>query len=227
MTCSSLGDVAGGGPCELDLISLDIGSLGLSVDAIHLVSVSEVPAASPLWLVAAELALEVGAVWIQPLATHELSILELSDVFLGGVIEDVGALAILLAISPVARVNVFVSVGHDSLSMALAGLPVAVVLAHLRVLLLADALLEIVLPLSLVSDWLLLGALSSVGVFSLSVSHLQWKQMVSIASVTNGMDYLRPRGSRQCRCLRWGRWQFPCHCSYGSQCECFYAKIIS
>ena len=120
----------------------------------------------------AKVALKVAAVRVDPLAAHKLAVLELADVLLARLEVDVSALAVLLAIGPVARVDVLVRVGHDAFAVPLAILPVAVVLADLRVHLLANSMLVVVNPGALVLDWLLLGVAPRIGVVTLSMAFL-------------------------------------------------------
>eukprot|EP00354_Favella_ehrenbergii_P010011 CAMPEP_0170466672 /NCGR_PEP_ID=MMETSP0123-20130129/10541_1 /TAXON_ID=182087 /ORGANISM="Favella ehrenbergii, Strain Fehren 1" /LENGTH=224 /DNA_ID=CAMNT_0010732853 /DNA_START=58 /DNA_END=730 /DNA_ORIENTATION=- len=161
-------NVARGSPGELNLVAVNIGALGLCVDALDDVAVCEFPAASSLGLVESEVALEEGTVGVEPFTFHELAVLEGANVFLARLLEDVGALAVLLASDPVARVDIFVDVGHDALAAALTILPVTVVLAHTSIFLLADAMLLVVNPGTLVGNLLLFGALGTIGVFTLA-----------------------------------------------------------
>ena len=177
----SHGNVTGGSPRELNLVAVDVGALRLRVDALHHVAVGKVPASCSLRLVEPEVALEVGAVRVEPLAVDELSVFEFAHVLLACFEEDVGALAIFLSIGPVARVDVFVEVSHDSLAVPLAVLPVAVVLAHLGIHLLANAVLEVVNPGTLVLNGFVFGSLGGVGVVTLAVTFLS-RQNVSVTA---------------------------------------------
>jgi hypothetical protein len=133
-----------------------------------------VPASGTLGLVLIEFSFEVASVRVNPLAADELSVLEVADVLLASLIDDVGAFAGLLSALPVAGVNVEVGVGHDTLTVAFAGLPVAVVVADVDVFLLTDAGFLIIFPLTDIGDcWAFtIGLLVRVSVFSTSVSNL-------------------------------------------------------
>lgn len=169
----SVGNIARSSPGELNLVSFNISTLRLRVDALDAVAVGEVPAARTLRLVETKVALEVGAVGVEPLSSDELSVLEIADILLSRLEEDVGSLTVLLSVRPVARVDVLFDVGHDTFSVPLSVLPVAVILAHLRVHLLADSVLAVVNPGALVLNGFLIGALGSVSVISLTVAFLK------------------------------------------------------
>ena len=68
--------------------------------------------------------------------------------------------------------------------MACTSFPVTVVLADTGILLLADSVLLVVKPLTLVLDLLVLGALCSIGVSTLSFTFLRAITIQSV-SVTN------------------------------------------
>ena len=136
----------------------------------------------------AEVALKVAAVRVDPLAADELAILELADVLLSRLEVDVGALAVLLSIGPVARVDVLVRVGHDAFAVPLPILPVTVVLADLGVHLLADSVLVVVNPGALVLDWLLLGVGPRVSVVSLSMAFLLTEKAYIVRINSYGKD---------------------------------------
>jgi len=138
-----------------------------------------VPASGTLGLVLIEFSFEVATVRVNPLAADELSVLEVADVLLASLVHDVSAFAGLLSALPVSRVDVEVGVGHDTLSVALASLPVAVVVADVDVFLLADAGFLIIFPLADIGDrWALtIGLLVRVSVFSTSVSDLYYSKI--------------------------------------------------
>lgn len=62
------------------------------------------------------MALEVGAVGIRPFAAQESVFDPLSDVLHAGCVENVGALAVLLACEPVAGEDVLVGVDEHALA---------------------------------------------------------------------------------------------------------------
>lgn len=65
MLCYS-GDIAGGLPCELDVILCLLCLASLSIYALDNVTVSELPLPLALRLIVIELTLEAGAVWVAP-----------------------------------------------------------------------------------------------------------------------------------------------------------------
>ena len=146
----------------------------MCIDSLDAVAISEVPAAGALRLIETELAGEVGAVRVLPFAVDELSVFESSNILLLGVVEDVGSLSVFLAICPVSRIDIFIKVGHDTLTMSLTILPVTVVVTNLSIRLSADTVLLVALPLSLISDRLgfLALSLSSVCIFTLTFTNL-------------------------------------------------------
>ena len=91
-----------GGPAELGLLTLYISSLDLGVLTVDLIVVGEVPDTLALRLVVVELAFVVGSVGVLPAALHDLSTLEGANVLLASLEENVGALAVLLSVLPVA-----------------------------------------------------------------------------------------------------------------------------
>ena len=141
------------------------------------ISIAEVPFAYAFWLIIIEAALEESSIGVEPLALHELAILEVADVLHSSLLEDVGALAVLLALLPLTGVDVsgllFAGVDHDSLSVALSTEPVAIVTAYSGVDLLSDSALEVLLPGALVGVLHLLGALLGVSVRALAFSVLE------------------------------------------------------
>ena len=138
-----------------------------------MVLVLEVPATGTLRLVESEVALEVGAVRVQPLATDKLSILEVSDVLLSSLCEDVSALSIFLSTAPVTRVDIFIQVGHDALAVPLSRGPVPVIFTHLRIHLFADSILLVVRPRALVSNGIcIFSAYCRISVVSFTMTNL-------------------------------------------------------
>ena len=165
-------NVACGPPRELNLVTIDVCTLCLRVDALNEVAVGEFPATSTLGLVESEVALEGGAVGVEPLALDELTVLEAANVLLHCLEEDVSALTVLLSSSPVAGVDISIQVGHDAFAVALTVFPVAVVLADLSVLLLANSVFAVVKPDTLISDGLLVATFASIGVVTCSLTFL-------------------------------------------------------
>lgn len=138
-------------PRQLDLIILGcVDALCLSVDSLDNISVLKMPLALALRLVVFEVAVEVGPVGIEPLSVDDLAGLERAYELASRFVEDVGALALLVAVRPLARVNVAVQVLHHALAVLLSFLPVARVLALPDVVLLANAVLQIIFPLAYV-----------------------------------------------------------------------------
>lgn len=169
-----LGDVTGSLPGELDFHAFDVCPLGLSVLAFNDVSVHEDPLARTLGLVLVELAFEVGAVGVDPLSSHQLPVLVVANVLLPSLVDDVGALAFLVAVDPLARVDIRIHVGHHALAVTVAVFPVAVVISDTNVLLLADAVLLVAVPLPAVGNRHLgfLGLLGGVSIDTLSLPDL-------------------------------------------------------
>ena len=130
------------------VLALDLGLL--LEGALEGVAVLEEPDAFALRLVVRELALKVEPVGVNPLAGAQLGVLPLARHLHARLLEQVGAVAGLLAVLPPARVDVAVLVGEDALTVAAAVLPVAVELANAVVQHLADALLAVCDPLFIV-----------------------------------------------------------------------------
>lgn len=142
----SLANVGSGRPGELDFVTVNVAALRLRVAPLHDVSICKVPLALSFRLIVAKVALKEGAVRVKPLATDKLSIFEGADIFFFSLEEDVGALAVLVAICPAARVHILVQVGHDSFAVTTTLLPVAVVFAHILIRLFSNSRLLVVLP---------------------------------------------------------------------------------
>jgi len=179
--------VAASSPRELNLIAIDVCPLRLSVNSFDLVTVGEVPAANSLGLVKSELALEVRAVGVKPLSIDQLTVFEFSNIFLARFEENVRALSVFLSVFPVARVNIFIQVGHHTFSAPLSILPVAVVFTNLRVHLFADTVLAVVNPSTLVLNWFFLRAFRGVGIVTLSVAFLLFKNSFSYVEMREGL----------------------------------------
>ena len=179
----SVWDIAGRLPREFDFIAVSVSPLRLRIDALNLVSVFKVPIASPLWLIKSEVALEVGAVGVEPLAADKLPVLKDADVLLTCLEENVCSLSFFLSIGPHARVDILIGVGHDTLAVSLSILPVAVILAHrfslrVTILLSANTVLLVVNPGALVRDGRFLTVpLRKILVGSISVANLQLQQL--------------------------------------------------
>jgi hypothetical protein len=80
-----------------------------------------------------------------------LTFQELTYEFLSRLSEHISSLSVFLTVCPVARVNVSIFVGHDSLAMTFTILPVAIVITNTFVVLFAYARLKIVFPRSFIS----------------------------------------------------------------------------
>lgn len=171
-------------PGQFDIIfAFDICPLNLGVVALDHVSIFEVPFATSLWFVVVEVAFEVGAVGVQPLSRYNLTAFVGAHVLHAGFVEDVSARSFLLACLPLARVDVLVDVDHDALSMPLAILPVAVILADSVIILLAYAVLLIIEPVSAIRvlgllPAVLLEGVDSVGALAQSIAE------ITVVSVT-------------------------------------------
>lgn len=137
----------------------------LCVCAFKGVSVLEVPGALTVWFVVREGPLVEHTVRVDPLASNYLTVFPLTLHFHAGRLACVGASAFLLTESPPARVDVTIWINEDTLTMAAAILPVALVITDLlfwlllvTVLLwwshvvnhLSNAVLEVLLPLAVV-----------------------------------------------------------------------------
>lgn len=108
-----------------------------------------------------------------PLTSEHLAVRELANVLLIGGSKGVSALSVFLSTAPVARVQIVVEVGHNTLAMAFIINPVAVVLSHARIRLFTDAGLEILRPCAFVNT-IVTSVLSShvVGIFAITMSQL-------------------------------------------------------
>ena len=115
------------------------------------VAILEVPGAGALGLIVHEGALEIEAIGVDPLTGRELAILPVARHLHTRLLEQVGAIAALLAVLPPAGVDVTVLVGEDALAVAPSILPVAMVLANAVVEHLADVFLDVLIPAALVT----------------------------------------------------------------------------
>ena len=114
------------------------------------VAVAEVPGTFALRLVVGKAALEVDSVGVDPLAGGDLASLPLSTHLHSSLLEDVGAVALLLAVLPPSGVDVTVLVGEHAFAVATAVLPVTMVLTDSAVCHLADATLLVLFPATVV-----------------------------------------------------------------------------
>ena len=142
-----LGRLLIGGPRQLDLVLVvHVGALDLRVGTPANVAVGKVPQTLALRLVVLEVADEVSAIFVDPLAVLHGARLERTLVLHAGLEEDIGALTVLLATSPLARVDILVLINEGALTVTKAVLPVAVVRTLAREDLLADTILHVVGP---------------------------------------------------------------------------------
>lgn len=179
---------------------------GLRVEALHFVLVPEREPAFPIGLVVHEGPVVHGSVGEDPLPLHQLVLVpgafELKLVghsySHGSVVEHVGALAVLLVLVPLARVDVLVGVGVEALAVAHAELPLAVVLAfEVGVDHLADAVAGVLVVVALVA------VLVGVGVLSLAVAlAVDVKPLVGVAICVTALEL-------------GNTWPAPCRCSRG------------
>ena len=145
----------------------------MAIVALNFVTICHVPGTHALWLIVTEIALEEGPVGVDPFSFRDLSVFECSYEFLSGLVDDVSSLSVFLAIGPVARVDVFIGISHDTLSMSLSILPVAVIFTDLWVRLFTNTMLHVVDPGALVTfDVLGFGVGLCICVISLTVAFL-------------------------------------------------------
>ena len=168
-------DITSGLPGEFVVVRIDMHSL--LVDTFHFIAISETPFTSALRLIVVESAGKACSVGVDPLAGDHLAFAPFSNKLLSCLEEDEGAAALLLAGAPGARINVLIDVLHDALAVALALSPVAVVDADARVDLFADAALFVVFPAAVVSSFLFfnlnISAQSRVSVDALTAAVLK------------------------------------------------------
>ena len=122
----------------------DMGSHTLLIDALNLVSVGKGPLTSSLGLVVVEISLEAGSIGIAPQAFDHLASAPVTHVLFACLEENESSLSFLAALDPRAGVNVLVDVLHDTLTVTLAALPVAVVNANTGVDLFSNSVLLVV-----------------------------------------------------------------------------------
>ena len=139
------------------------------------------PLAGALRHIVVEGALEVAAVRVLPSALDQLALLVATHKLLARLVENVSALAFLLTVGPLARVNVLVRVVHHALAVTLSILPVAIISAHSAISLFADAALQIVFPATVIGvcDWILDAGRNSVSVNAFTVTYLETKNEIS------------------------------------------------
>lgn len=147
----------------------------LSISAVNNVSSIEVPFASTFWHIVVERALEVAAVRVLPFTLNQLTLLVAANKFLARLVENVGALAFLLTVGPLSRVDILIHIVHDTLTVTLSVEPVAVVGANTTIGLFADSALEIFLPGAAigVSDCVLKTSGNSIGVDTVTRAFLK------------------------------------------------------
>ena len=189
-----LGNVTGSLPGELDFHAFDISPLSLCVLSLNDVTVGKYPFAGTLRLVLVELAFEVGAVRVDPLSRYELAIFVDANIFLSSLEDDVGSFAFFVSVCPVARVNVRIYVGHDTFTVAVTVLPVTVVVSYTNVLLHADAVLLVAVPLTAIGNgsFATFGEFVGVGVDTATLSNLvKLLERVNINRIINEL-FLTP-----------------------------------
>ena len=125
------------------------------------------PAAVALWLIIIEITLKVSSILVEPLSVDHLAILELTHVFHACLLKDVRAIAILLAIFPLARVDVLVFIDHDTFSVSLSILPVAVIATNTCIDLHSNSVFVIVCPGTFISIFNLFSTMFVIGVGSI------------------------------------------------------------
>jgi predicted ATPase len=119
----------------------DMGSHTLLIDALNLVSVGKGPLTSSLGLVVVEISLEAGSIGIAPQAFDHLASAPVTHVLFSCLKENESSLSFLAPLNPGAGVNVLVDVLHDTFTVSLATLPVAVVHANTGVGLFSNSVL--------------------------------------------------------------------------------------
>lgn len=132
--------------------------------SIELIAILEVPGSCSLGFVVLEFSFKVSSVRVKPLSFKELSLKPLSNIFDSCGIENVCTLTLFLSLYPLSRVHVLVGVDEHALTMLLALRPFSVVLRLVGVIKSSDAMLEIVLELSIIDIPV------EIGVFALSLS---------------------------------------------------------
>ena len=145
-------DIRSGLPAQLDdMVRLNISPGNLSILSIYAISVLEIPFSVSLWLIIIEVALEEGAVWIQPFSLGHLSTSPGSNVFHASLFENISTLAVFLSFFPLSGIDIFIIIYHDSFSVSFTLFPMAVILSYSCVGLLAYTVFIIFEPSSFVS----------------------------------------------------------------------------
>lgn len=114
------------------------------------VAILEVPSALSEWLVVFEFALKEKPVWVNPTAPLDFSFLPVTMHLHAGFFENVSALALFVAKTPPAGINVSVRVSENTLSVTAVILPVAMELTSSLVSHLTDAMLGVFMPVSFI-----------------------------------------------------------------------------
>ena len=124
--------------------------LGLFIETLQFVAVLEDPLSLAVGLVISKAALIVGTVGVDPSAMNNLALLPLSvDLHARGLIE-IGTGTLLLSPLPPARVDITVGVSENALSMSATVFPVAIVFSFAIVDYLANTVLEVLLPFTII-----------------------------------------------------------------------------
>ena len=197
-------DITGSLPWEFNFISIDICTLSLAVNTLDNVSICKVPAALALRLVKTEVTLEESSVGVDPLAWDNQSVFEFTNVFFACFVKDICALSIFLSAFPFSRVNILVSVSHDSFSMAFSIFPVAIVLTLTDVVLSSDAWLSALLPRSFVLDLNLFGTL-----WWISVNTFTFTMLIKIGNCFSFLNELTPSTKSPSYVSPFGYWALP------------------
>jgi hypothetical protein len=122
----------------------------LVIFAVQFVAIFEVPSAFPEWLVVFEFALKEKPVRVNPTAPLDFSLFPVTMHFHASFFENVCALALFVAKTPPAGVNVTVGVSENTLSMTTVILPIAMILTSSLVSHLTDAMLGVFMPISFI-----------------------------------------------------------------------------
>ena len=118
--------------------------------AIDGVTIEEVPGALAHRLVVCKAALEVDTIWVDPLASHDLTVLPLASHLHFCLLEAVSAVALFYTVLIPAGVYISIFVGELTLAVHAIVLPVALVVTHAEVLHLTNARPHVVFPASLI-----------------------------------------------------------------------------
>ena len=114
------------------------------------VPVFEVPSALSKWLVIFEFTLKEKPIGVDPAAPLDFTLLPVTVHLHAGLFENVSALALFIAKTPPARVDVTVGVSENTLSMTAVILPIAMILTSTLVSHLTDAMLCVFVPVPLI-----------------------------------------------------------------------------